>query len=289
MKQLTLGQKIKELRLKKGMTQAELAGETVTRNMMSQIEHGNALPSVHTILEISERLEVPTEYFFSEMDEPSAFYKIYAIGKIRKLYHANEYNRCIRQIERLDVWDDETEYLYAKCCFEKGQENYRNGHLETATEFFEKANQHGAKSVYLKEDFFFAVNEYLKIMQMIRKKENGTIREENLKIKKFLGEVTYPIFYQTEEKKPWFYDLESPYVQHLAIYEEIKKGISNETAENLKISLRNLLETLDENEYFILKYYILCDLETLAKQTDDYKLAYECSVAKLACSEKMNT
>ena len=67
MKQLSLGKKIKNLRLKKGMTQAELAGETITRNMLSQIENEMAQPSVNTILELSEKLETPAEYFFSEI------------------------------------------------------------------------------------------------------------------------------------------------------------------------------------------------------------------------------
>lgn len=302
MKTLTIGKKIKELRLEKGMTQAELAGETVTRNMMSQIEHENALPSVHTILDISERLGVPAEYFFSDMNEPAPFYKMYDIEKIRKLYVNKEYVKCIRRLEKLNVWDDETEYLYAKSCFGKGLEQYRKGNLISASEFFEKAKIHAEKTNYLEEDFLGFAEQYLNAVEMIRKKE--TEREDHTqKIKRFLAETTYPALVNQNVKTsltchpeqteipymPWHSDLDSPYAQHLTLRANIKTECSSEEAENLKIALRNLLETLDENEYAVLKYYVLCDLEYLSKITEDYKSAYECSNARLVLSEKMNT
>ncbi len=289
MKQLTLGKKIRELRLKKGMTQAELAGETVTRNMMSQIEHENALPSVHTILDISERLDVPAEYFFSDMNDPAPFHKMYAIEKVRKLYAAADFVKCMHRLERLGVWDDETEYLYAKSCFGKAQAYYRSGRLAAAEELFEKALVHAEKTVYLAEDFQDAVFCYLNAIQTVRKKETETQREvQNQKIKAFLSEIAYPDLVNGKTKTPLFCDENSPYAQHLALREKMQTVLSDEETENLKISLQNLSESLDENAYAVLKYYILCDLEEIAKKTGDYKSAYECSAAKLTLSEKMN-
>jgi transcriptional regulator with XRE-family HTH domain len=56
---MEIGSKIKKLRTAKLMTQAELAGPQITRNMLSQIENGSALPSLSTIVYIAERLNVP--------------------------------------------------------------------------------------------------------------------------------------------------------------------------------------------------------------------------------------
>lgn len=42
----TLGKRIKEARLAKKMTQSEVVGDFITRNMLSQIESGSATPSV---------------------------------------------------------------------------------------------------------------------------------------------------------------------------------------------------------------------------------------------------
>ena len=50
---MNIGEKIKELRVRRRMTQADLAGDTVSRNMVSLIENGRATPSVQTLEEIA--------------------------------------------------------------------------------------------------------------------------------------------------------------------------------------------------------------------------------------------
>ena len=117
MKDNMMGKKIRALRLEKGMTQAALAGETVTRNMLSQIENGTAQPSVTTILELAEKLGAPTEYFFSECDDLNVFRKIGAIDKIRRAFADGDYGKCIYRLEHLAVSDEETEYLWAESYF----------------------------------------------------------------------------------------------------------------------------------------------------------------------------
>ena len=41
-----LGRRLKEARLARKMTQSEVVGDFITRNMLSQIESGSAMPSV---------------------------------------------------------------------------------------------------------------------------------------------------------------------------------------------------------------------------------------------------
>ncbi|PWK07023.1 helix-turn-helix domain-containing protein [Tumebacillus permanentifrigoris] len=53
---ITLGQRVKELRLEKNMTQGELAEGIVTPSMISQIENGVSLPSYRTVAHIATRL-----------------------------------------------------------------------------------------------------------------------------------------------------------------------------------------------------------------------------------------
>ena len=52
---MNIGEKIKELRVRRRMTQADLAGDTVSRNMVSLIENGRATPSVQTLEEIAAK------------------------------------------------------------------------------------------------------------------------------------------------------------------------------------------------------------------------------------------
>ena len=54
-----LGANIKAARLSLGLTQGELTGEDLTRNMLSRIENGAALPSLSTLCTIAEKLGMP--------------------------------------------------------------------------------------------------------------------------------------------------------------------------------------------------------------------------------------
>ncbi len=54
-----LGEIIKEARIAKKMTQSEVVGDFITRNMLSQIESGNAMPSLKTLEYLADILDLP--------------------------------------------------------------------------------------------------------------------------------------------------------------------------------------------------------------------------------------
>lgn len=61
MNAVDLGKRIKEARIAKKMTQSEVVGDFITRNMLSQIENGTATPSVKTLEYLARVLELPFE------------------------------------------------------------------------------------------------------------------------------------------------------------------------------------------------------------------------------------
>ena len=63
---MTLGEKIKQARLEAGLSQRQLCGEEVTRNMLSQIENGAAKPSMKTLSYFAARLGKTVSYFLEE-------------------------------------------------------------------------------------------------------------------------------------------------------------------------------------------------------------------------------
>lgn len=67
-----LGQRIKEARLSKKMTQSEVVGSFITRNMLSQIESGNAVPSMKTLTYLAKVLELPLSALLQDMPEETA-------------------------------------------------------------------------------------------------------------------------------------------------------------------------------------------------------------------------
>ncbi|MCL2107848.1 MAG: helix-turn-helix domain-containing protein [Oscillospiraceae bacterium] len=63
-----LGKKLKEARLAKKMTQTDVVGGYITRNMLSQIESGCAFPSIRTLEYLSGVLEIPMSELVSESE-----------------------------------------------------------------------------------------------------------------------------------------------------------------------------------------------------------------------------
>jgi len=63
-----LGNKIKELRKKRGLTQEELAWKSaISLNFLGQIERGQKKPSIETLRNISDTLEINPSSFFEEI------------------------------------------------------------------------------------------------------------------------------------------------------------------------------------------------------------------------------
>lgn len=63
---MELGQKLKQARLDAGLSQRQLCGDTITRNMLSQIENGSARPSMDTLRYLARQLGKPLSFFLEE-------------------------------------------------------------------------------------------------------------------------------------------------------------------------------------------------------------------------------
>lgn len=67
MKTITLGQKIRQARKSKGLTQQEVVGDFITRNMLSKIENDVANPSIKTVEYLAKRLNKPVSYLLENL------------------------------------------------------------------------------------------------------------------------------------------------------------------------------------------------------------------------------
>ena len=63
---MELSEKLKQARLDAGLSQRQLCGDTITRNMLSLIENGSARPSMDTLTILAARLGKPVSYFLGE-------------------------------------------------------------------------------------------------------------------------------------------------------------------------------------------------------------------------------
>ncbi len=146
---MKLGEKIKALRRERGMTQAKLAGDRITRNMLCAIEKGKAAPSLDTLYYLASELSVPVAYLLDEGEDASGYHKREAMPRIRELYYAKEYAACIRLCEGLPGEpDDELCLLLAHCALAEGKRAFRSGNMETALVYFGDATAYAQKTAY---------------------------------------------------------------------------------------------------------------------------------------------
>lgn len=63
---MELGEKLLRARQEAGLSQRQLCGDYMTRNMLSQIEHGTARPSMDTLRYLAAQLGKPVSFFLEE-------------------------------------------------------------------------------------------------------------------------------------------------------------------------------------------------------------------------------
>jgi HTH-type transcriptional regulator, quorum sensing regulator NprR len=95
----TIGQKIRELRVKRGLTQIELANGIVTPSMISLIETDKANPSPKLLQRIAEKLGVAMDYFLDEGASPWETLSAYTLAKAMLL--AGKYEEAYDLLQQL--------------------------------------------------------------------------------------------------------------------------------------------------------------------------------------------
>ncbi|MCD7755296.1 MAG: helix-turn-helix domain-containing protein [Firmicutes bacterium] len=90
---MELGEKLRQARLEAGLSQRQLCGEIITRNMLSLIENGSAQPSMDTLKRLAARLDKPVSYFLEETAVTSPNQSIMAEG--RRAYREGNYPQAI--------------------------------------------------------------------------------------------------------------------------------------------------------------------------------------------------
>lgn len=146
---MTLGQKIKALRKEKKWTQAELAGDEITRNMLSLIESDTTLPSLPTLQYLAKRLGVPAGYFLDEETPYETYRKARVFPAIKKQFLAGNYKEVLRLSERdLAAPDDEAALLLAHSCTRLATEALHRGAMVSAERFVSRAKEYLAATAY---------------------------------------------------------------------------------------------------------------------------------------------
>ncbi len=132
-----IGKQICAIRKKRGMTQSQLAGEDVTRNMLSRIENGAALPSLPTLCAIAKRLDVPVGALIGDMKD---FSNWQLSLDMKRLMDQKKYDKVIERLKGV-ADDGELLALLCKAYIGKAAELYERGGLNTALQYLEAAER----------------------------------------------------------------------------------------------------------------------------------------------------
>ena len=146
---MNIGEKIKNLRMSKMITQQELAGDFITRNMLSRIEHGAALPSLPTVIYLANRLNVPAGFLLAEEENEFLYQKIRYMPNIRRAYQMGDYRIC-RELcaSLLSESDDEIALLMAECALGLAKQEFFAGNLHNACYWFDSALRDADNTAY---------------------------------------------------------------------------------------------------------------------------------------------
>lgn len=82
---MTLGEKLRQARLEAGLSQRQLCGDQITRNMLSQIENGSANPSMATLQYLAQKLNKPVGFFLEDGFSDAGFPSCPALSEQHRL------------------------------------------------------------------------------------------------------------------------------------------------------------------------------------------------------------
>jgi transcriptional regulator with XRE-family HTH domain len=297
---MNIGQKIKNLRIEKMMTQSELAGTAITRNMLSQIENGGANPSISTVSYLAKKLGVPAGYLLSEGDEEFVYVKTAAMRNIKRAYADKSFELCRDMCESsFEEYDDELELILTDCCIGQAEECIKNGQLHIASELLDEALIHSEKTVYTT---LVQRNRILAMFKLL--KEISPALDSNEIDTDIPDGLTSPFFFD---------DVFCKYITLLLNMERNTDIISYITVDDLSenscdklfvshlkarkcmmqgdyrhaISILNELIDGETVPPRLLLYFACMDMEMCCKYINDYKGAYEFSGNKMDILERM--
>ncbi len=289
---MNIGEKIKKIRTAKLMTQRELAGGEITRNMLSRIENGAAQPSMSTVIYIAERLNVSPGFLLAGEDDEWLYFKSSEMNNIKKAYTDKNYRLCRDMCKNSEWSDDEMLLILSECCMYVGIENFGKGYLRMAQECFDEALEYCEQTIYNTDIISTHIMSYFSYMRMISPTLSSNVADEDISDKVILNDsfCLYSNIFCNEGIGDFIHSLmkqrlpeKSSYALHIEARDLMEKS-------EYRLAKELLHKLLFEDIYELpepMLYFVFCDFEVCCKETDDFKGAYEYSGSKIALLQKL--
>ena len=290
---MNIGEKIKKIRLSKLMTQADLAGDRITRNMLSTIEHGSALPSLPTVMYIAERLNVPVGYLLCEEEDEYFYRKMSNLPNIRRAFTQKDFAGCLVLLSSFgEESDDELSLIRAECEYGMATDAIEKGRLRLASAALDRVLHAVAKTAYDTSCLRERVGVCFRYMAALSTTlVSDVLDAEEIEGARALGDalVEYIMAAEAlERERPEAAEEylrrypDTVYAGRLSALLLMRKG----EYLGAQVALEALLAR-DELTFGILLYEVFGDLEICYRQNDDYQRAYEFSGSRMGLLERL--
>ena len=284
---MTLGQKLKQTRLARGMTQAQVVGDRITRNMLSQIENDLASPSVGTLEYLASVLNVRLSWLLaSEQEEAEAG----RTQQLRALLKSGEYAACL-ELAPEHAPDDEQALALAMAAAQCAQRALEAERFDMARHLAQRGLAWNAGSVYESVQLALHLREILTRcaqhtgpgqVQAAFSDYRQAYAAQPSRVRYHLTAARYHLERgKTAEASAELHALSEPPEEDLAEYRLLQARLaaaSGQYAEAMT-ALRRAERTAPLPK--LLERELLQTMELAARELQDYKTAYECAARQL--------
>ncbi len=143
---MELGARLRQARLDAGLSQRQLCQDTITRNMLSQIENNSARPSMDTLRILAGRLGKPIGYFLEE--EAILSPNLGLLNQIQSL-SGQAVLDALKSYQSPDSVCDRERYLIeALTCLDLAEAAVKDGKQRYAATLLEQAENAGKQTPY---------------------------------------------------------------------------------------------------------------------------------------------
>ena len=169
-----LGKRLKAARLAKKMTQSDVVGNFITRNMLSQIESGSATPSMKTLEYLAGVLELPMERLLADCsDVPEPQDALQQLNHAKHLLREQCYEELLQSCEPSGAIEDELHALRSIAHLEIARQLARSEEteaLQSAVLHARSAVQESGQGLYANADRTAQANQLIaRIAQYLSK------------------------------------------------------------------------------------------------------------------------
>lgn len=145
-----VGERLSALRRYRSVTQSSLAGDCLSRNMLSQIERGASLPSYATVYYLSQKLRVDPSYFFEGGPSLEDVIEREALLAARAHLSEGNYALCLMDAQSISSPSDlELCLILSQAAYKLAEDAFSRADLAEAARLYAKADDLASRLPFL--------------------------------------------------------------------------------------------------------------------------------------------